>query len=86
MNKLGVIVPYRDREEHLSIFKKHITEYLNREKIQFELIVVEQSDDKPFNRGKLLNIGFFLTGADFWEYFEFDIKLHPVFSCFYTQK
>jgi len=58
MNKLGVIVPYRDREEHLSIFKKHITEYLNREKIQFELIIVEQSDNRPFNRGQLLNIGF----------------------------
>ena len=58
MNKLGVIVPYRDREEHLIIFKKHITEYLNKQNILFELIIVEQTNDKPFNRGKLLNIGF----------------------------
>jgi hypothetical protein len=58
MDKLGVIVPYKNREEHLSIFKKHITEYLSKEEIQFELIIVEQSDNKPFNRGKLLNIGF----------------------------
>lgn len=57
-NKLGVIVPYRDRKEHLNIFKKHISEYLNSKGITFELIIVEQSDDKPFNRGKLLNIGF----------------------------
>ena len=26
--------------------------------VDFEIIVVEQSDDKPFNRGKLLNVGF----------------------------
>jgi hypothetical protein len=58
MNKLGIIVPYRNREEQLDIFKKEITEYLNSKNIEFELIIVEQKDDKPFNRGKLLNIGF----------------------------
>lgn len=57
-NKLGVIVPYRNREKHLTIFRKHITDYLNKNNINFELIVVEQSDGNPFNRGKLLNIGF----------------------------
>jgi hypothetical protein len=57
-NKLGVIVPYRNREEHLTIFKQSIKEYLNNKNISFELIIVEQYDDKPFNRGKLLNIGF----------------------------
>jgi hypothetical protein len=57
-NKLGVIVPYRNREEHLTIFKQSIKEYLNKTNITFELIIVEQYDDKPFNRGKLLNIGF----------------------------
>jgi hypothetical protein len=56
--KLAVIVPYRNREEHLILFKEHISDYLNKKDIQFELIIVEQSDDKPFNRGKLLNIGF----------------------------
>ena len=58
MNKLGIIVPYRNREEQLIIFTKHITDYLNSKNIQFELIIVEQKDSKPFNRGKLLNIGF----------------------------
>jgi hypothetical protein len=57
MNKLGVIVPYRNRPNHLSQFKTHITDYLNNQNIQYELIVVEQSDLRPFNRGKLLNIG-----------------------------
>lgn len=57
-NKLGVIVPYRDREKHLTLFKKCISEYLTNLGITFELIIVEQIDTKPFNRGKLLNIGF----------------------------
>ena len=56
--KLGVIVPYRNREEHLTLFKKSIAEYLNKMNIPFELLIIEQCDNKPFNRGKLLNIGF----------------------------
>lgn len=57
MNKLGVIVPYRDRPSHLSQFKSHIVDYLNKFNIDYEIIIVEQADYKPFNRGKLLNIG-----------------------------
>lgn len=56
--KLGIIVPYRDRFEHLQSFKKVIIPYLNERGIDFELIVVEQDDGKAFNRGKLLNVGF----------------------------
>lgn len=58
MNKLGVIIPYRDRHEHLLEFRKSITDYLNAKEIPFELIIVEQDNAKTFNRGKLLNIGF----------------------------
>jgi len=56
--KLGVIVPYRNREEHLAIFKKEITRFLSSRKIPFELIIVNQDNAKLFNRGMLLNIGF----------------------------
>ncbi len=58
MDKLGVIVPYRNREEHLEEFKKKISDYLNKQGIPFELIIVHQDDAKLFNRGMLLNIGF----------------------------
>ncbi len=54
--KLGVIVPYRKRPTHLRQFQESIHEYLKD--YDYELIVVEQADDLPFNRGKLLNIGF----------------------------
>jgi len=55
--KLGVIVPYRNRPEQLKVFKDYISKYLFSKKILHELIIVEQQDDKPFNRGLLLNWG-----------------------------
>ena len=59
MHKLGVIVPYRNRPEHLSIFEKSIREFLHsRFIVDFELIIIEQVKGKGFNRGMLLNIGF----------------------------
>jgi len=56
--KLGIIVPYRNRESHLKRFTNDTVKYLKSKKIDFEIIIVEQSDDKPFNRGKLLNVGY----------------------------
>jgi len=58
IKKLGVIVPYRNREHQLIQFKIHITQYLEKRNIPYELIIVEQDDAKLFNRGMLLNIGF----------------------------
>ncbi len=70
--KVAVIIPYRDlnpqqkRGQHLAkitkelpkLFDKYIEEHKDR-KLDYEIIVVEQSDDgKAFNRGKLLNIGY----------------------------
>jgi len=54
--KLGIVVPYRKRPGHLRKFRDAISTYLKD--TQYELIIVEQNDDLPFNRGKLLNIGF----------------------------
>ena len=45
--KLGVIVPYRKRPSHLRKFQQSIREYLTE--YDYELIIVEQSDDLPFN-------------------------------------
>jgi hypothetical protein len=58
MDKLGIIVPYKDRPQQLFDFKLQISSYLTKQSINYELIIVEQKDDKGFNRGKLLNIGF----------------------------
>ena len=54
-HKLGIIVPYRNRPNQLKTFTERIASLIN---IPYELIIIEQVDDKEFNRGKLLNIGF----------------------------
>ena len=58
MHKLGVIVPYRNRYEHLNEFNPTIVSYLESNNIDFKIIIVEQDNAKLFNRGMLLNIGF----------------------------
>lgn len=59
MKKLGIIVPFRNRYEHLLQFKRELTKYLNSKGYNdYVIIIVEQDDAKLFNRGMLLNIGF----------------------------
>lgn len=54
-DKLAIIVPYRDREEHLNVFVPHIHEFLKDKGIRYSIFIIEQSDDRPFNYGKLCN-------------------------------
>jgi len=57
-HKLGVIVPYRNRSLHLGKFKRTISYYLTKNKIDYNIFVIQQDGAKQFNRGMLLNIGF----------------------------
>lgn len=56
---LCIVVPYRNRYDHLQVFIPSMRAYLPEDNI----LIVEQADEKPFNRGKLLNIGFINSGA-----------------------
>lgn len=47
---MTLLVPYRDRQEHLKEFIAGMK--------QHEIFIIEQADKKPFNRGKLINVGF----------------------------
>jgi N-terminal domain of galactosyltransferase/N-terminal region of glycosyl transferase group 7 len=80
---LVIIVPYRDRLDHLKMFVPHMESFLRDQ--AFRILVVEQADDKPFNKGKLCNIGFTLTSPeDKWICFH-DIDMLPVDgSCDYS--
>lgn len=61
-----ILIPYRARgenlfrKEQLCLFIKHMKEYMLSEhpNIKYKLIIIEQNNDHPFNRGILLNIGF----------------------------
>jgi hypothetical protein len=77
--KLGIIVPYRNRYDHLQIFKRKIKEYLEFKNLDYELIIIEQDDAKNFNRGKLLNIGFTYAKKLKCDYVVFhDVDMLPV--------
>lgn len=56
---MGIIVPYRNREEHLSKFLPHMEKFLKG--VDYKIFIIEQEEGKPFNRGKLLNVGFSLA-------------------------
>ncbi len=74
---LGVIVAYRNREEHLKQFPQYLTTFLTEQGINHEILIVEQTNDKFFNRGKLFNIGAELI-CDKCDYFCFhDIDMLP---------
>ena len=85
-HKLGIVVPYRDRPQQLKRFIKHMEEYLTD--VEHEIFIIEQSDDKPFNRGKLLNVGYTLacdTGCDYFVFHDVDMLPEDV-DYSYTDK
>jgi hypothetical protein len=57
-NKVGIVVPYRDRLTHLQTFLSEIKKYFENQTLRYTVIVVEQDDAVEFNRGMLCNIGF----------------------------
>jgi hypothetical protein len=63
--KLAFIIPYRDRISHLNTFLPYHRKLFP----DAEFYVIEQEPGKPFNRGKLLNIGF--LQAQHCDYFAF---------------
>ena len=52
-----IIVPYRDREDHLTKFLQWIHPFLQAQNLSYLLILVEQTKGDPFNRAKLFNVG-----------------------------
>lgn len=86
--QVAVIVPFRDgdpaqrRSEHLRKFVPYMESFLRNQRAQvaeFRTFIVEQSaDDRKFNRGKLLNIGFDLARSEGFTAFLFhDVDLLP---------
>ena len=55
-HKLGVCVPYRNRELHMHEFIPKVGKYLKNAGIDFQMYFCHQVDDKLFNRGTTKNI------------------------------
>lgn len=77
--KLGIIIPYRNRFNHLKEFMIKFQIYMEKYDIPYEIFVVEQSEEKLFNRGKLLNVGFKYAEKSNCDYVIFhDVDMIPV--------
>ena len=83
--KLGVCVPYRNREAHLKEFVPRIGKFLEEKGIDYCMYFGHQTDDKLFNRGAMKNIAAeqaFKDGCDYivWH----DIDMVPEEGCDYS--
>jgi len=77
-DKLAIIVPYRDRQDHLDVFVPHMHEFLKDKGIDYTIFIAEQTDDRPFNYGKLCNTASKEVGEEY-TYFAFhDIDMLPM--------
>ncbi len=52
------IIPYRNREEHLKRWIEEANKTYSAIPFKYSIILVEQNDNDAFNRGRLLNAGF----------------------------
>ena len=76
--KLGVCVPYRNRELHLNEFIPKVGKYLKDQGIDFQMYFCHQVDDKLFNRGATKNIAAKHAIEDGCDYVVFhDIDMIP---------
>lgn len=71
---LYILIPYRDRAENLAQFLRESLPLFNQHLDDFKIIVIEQGNTKPFNRGLLLNVGV----KHFAKNSDDDIILHDV--------
>jgi hypothetical protein len=74
--KLGICVPYRNREKHLNMFIPILSKFLNKKGINHQFYIAHQTDDKLFNRGAMKNIAAkhaFDDGCDYVAFHDVDM-------------
>lgn len=84
-HKLGICIPYRNREKHLRELVPALTKHLNEQGIDHKFYVGHQVDDKLFNRGAMKNVAAefaFNDGCDYIAWHDVDMLPHP--DCDYS--
>ncbi|XP_013075530.2 beta-1,4-galactosyltransferase 4-like isoform X1 [Biomphalaria glabrata] len=88
MEKVAIVIPYRDRYKHLHQLLSMLIPILSRQKVDATIFVVEQVGPVLFNRGALHNVGFLEAEklGKFDCYIFHDVDLVPlndqqVYSC-----
>lgn len=72
-----IIIPYRNREIHLSIFLKNTEKYFKKYINNFKIVIIQQEEGKLFNRGKLLNVAFSLYKDKTRYFITHDVDIIP---------
>jgi beta-1,4-galactosyltransferase 2 len=77
--RLEVVIPYRDRQEHLAKQVPHLWKVLTDQGLDFRITVVEQEAGKKFNLGMMRNIGFLeRPDADYYCFHDVDMYAEDV--------
>jgi len=76
--KTVLIIPYRDRESHLEYFLKESWSVISKDNSDMEIIVVEQTKGKKFNRGKVINVGYKYYDEKGNDYITQDVDVNPI--------
>ncbi|XP_058551104.1 beta-1,4-galactosyltransferase 1 isoform X1 [Neofelis nebulosa] len=88
-HKVAIIIPFRNRQEHLKYWLYYLHPVLQRQQLDYGIYVINQAGETMFNRAKLLNIGFQEALKDYdYNCFVFsDVDLipmndHNAYRCF----
>ncbi|XP_059513099.1 beta-1,4-galactosyltransferase 1 [Myotis daubentonii] len=57
-HKVAIIIPFRNRQEHLKYWLYYLHPILQRQQLDYGIYVINQAGESTFNRAKLLNVGF----------------------------
>ncbi|KAK7881316.1 hypothetical protein WMY93_029725 [Mugilogobius chulae] len=57
-HKVAVIIPFRNRYEHLDYWLYYLHPILMRQQLDYGLFIINQDGNGVFNRAKLMNVGF----------------------------
>ena len=81
--RLAVVVPYRDRPDHLAAFVPYLEDYLNMTTLDYHVFIIEQSaDGRSFNRGAIKNVGAVLSTSDNLIFHDIDhLPIDADYSC-----
>lgn len=56
--KVAIIIPYRDRAEHLQILLNHLHPVLKRQQLDYTIYTISFAGNGTFNKAKVVNAGF----------------------------
>ncbi|KAG0433018.1 hypothetical protein HPB47_020293 [Ixodes persulcatus] len=76
-HRVAILIPYRNREEHLRVFLYNMHQLLPRQQIDYGIFVIEQEGNGKFNRAKLLNVGYLETRELYDCFILHDVDLIP---------